>query len=82
MSNIVQKNEAVIESYNNDKKQSTISNKLYTAYLNEHLINGNQQIENKSDLHQGFDNTDLFYLLSLAEKLPVYGVGFGGEDRH
>jgi hypothetical protein len=29
-----------------------------------------------------FDNTDLFYLLSLAEKLPAYGIGFSDDALH
>lgn len=82
MSQTVNTNESVYEMCSTTNKKRTIGHKLFTAYLNEHLINGSQQIENKSELHQGFDNTDLFYLLSLAEKLPVYGVGFNGEEIH
>ncbi|HUM97411.1 MAG TPA: hypothetical protein PK275_06125 [Chitinophagaceae bacterium] len=76
--------QGIRENYNATKSNKSLKQKLFTAYLNEHLI-CNSNYDNKTPQKEAintFDNTDLFYLLSLAEKLPAYGVGFSDDSIH
>ena len=76
--------QGIRENYNAAKSNKSLKQKLFTAYLNEHLI-CNSNFENKplqKEAINTFDNTDLFYQLSLAEKLPAYGVGFSDDSIH
>lgn len=82
MNNSANSAASIIESYSNADKNKSIKHKLFTAYLNEHLITatGFEEKSSRKEPFNTFDNTDLFYLLSLAEKLPAYGVGFSDEN--
>ena len=76
--------QGIRENYNATKSNKSLKQKLFTAYHNEHLI-CNSNFENKplqKEAINTFDNTDLYYLLSLAEKLPAYGVGFSDDSIH
>jgi hypothetical protein len=82
LSNTVQ---SVKEKYGESSERKKITRKLFAAYVNEKLIStaavpGNFQKHNSAI--NTFDNTDLFYLLSLAEKIPAYGVGFSDDALH
>ena len=57
--------QGIRENYNAAKSNKSLKQKLFTAYLNEHLI-CNSNFENKplqKEAINTFDNTDLFYLL-------------------
>jgi hypothetical protein len=82
LSNTVQ---SIKEKYGESSERKNLNRKLFAAYVNEQLINtgsmpGNMQ-KHTSAINT-FDNTDLFYLLSLAEKLPAYGIGFSDDALH
>lgn len=79
LSNTVQ---AINEQYGDNSEQKKLTRKLFAAYVNEQLINTESSFQKSNSPINTFDNTDLFYLLSLAEKLPVYGVGFSGDEVH
>jgi hypothetical protein len=68
--------------YYSNKK---LRGKLFAAYVTEQLTNATSisNAETKAGTTSKiFDDANLFYLLSLAEKLPVYGVGFSNEEIH
>ena len=81
MNNSANSAASIIEYYSTADKNKSLKHKLFTAYLNEHLISstGFEDKSSRKEPFNSFDNTDLFYLLSLAEKLPAYGVGFSDE---
>jgi hypothetical protein len=81
LSNSVQ---AISEQYGDNNERKKLTRKLFAAYVNEQLINTADAVtkpKNNGAINT-FDNTDLFYLLSLAEKLPAYGVGFSDDSIH
>jgi len=84
MSGLSNTSQAITEQYGDNHERVKLTRKLFAAYVNEQLIDsaaaGNRQKNNGAI--NTFDNTDLFYLLSLAEKLPAYGVGFTEDSIH
>lgn len=85
MSEVINSVQPVTEPGSCTNERKKLTRKLFAAYINEQLISSNPVNNNfrkNGNAINTFDSTDLFYLLSLAEKLPVYGVGFSGDEVH
>lgn len=84
MSEVSNSVQASTGQYGTTSERKKLTRKLFAAYINEQLISSppvNNGRKPGSAIHT-FDSSDLFYLLSLAEKLPVYGAGFSSDEVH